>query len=90
MSATLPWIPLSGDSRWDTLDLAKGRRPELEQPWEGGLGRRASRMVSVDRILSGGHEGVEGCKDHTQFWNHVERKLVMSVAKIRKLEEEEF
>lgn len=47
-------------------------------------------MVSVDRTLSAGHEGVEGCKDHTQFWNHVERKLVMPVAKIRKLEEDEF
>lgn len=40
--ATLPWIPLSGDSRWDTLDLAKGRRPELgrrvgEQDLHDGL-----------------------------------------------------
>lgn len=47
-------------------------------------------MASVDRILSGGREGVEGCKDHTQFQNPVDRKLVMPVAKIRKLEEEEF
>lgn len=52
--------------------------------------RRASSIVSVDRILSAGHEGVEGCKDHTQFWDHVGRKLVMPVAKIRKLEEDQF